>query len=42
MDPVSELKVAGVDLTKDEVYNEAFEEFEKEIEEFEKIYKGSE
>lgn len=42
MDPVSELKVAGVDLTKDEVYNEAFDEFEKEIEEFEKIYKGSE
>lgn len=42
MDPVSELKVAGVDLTKDEVYNEAFEEFEKEIEKFEKIYKGSE
>lgn len=42
MDPVSELKVAGVDLTKDEVYNEAFEEFKKEIEEFEKIYKGSE
>lgn len=42
MDPVSELKVAGVDLTKDEVYIEAFNEFEKEIEEFEKIYKGSE
>ena len=42
MDPVSELKVAGVDLTKDEVYNEAFLEFEKEINEFEKNYKGSE
>jgi oligoendopeptidase F len=37
IDPVTSLKIAGVDLTKDETYKEAFEEFNNQMDEFEKL-----
>ena len=36
-DPVESLKVAGVDLTKDDVYDEAFSMLNKQMDEFEKL-----
>ncbi len=39
LDPVSSLKVAGVDLTKEETFDYAFAEFEKQLEDFKKIIK---
>ena len=36
-DPVESLKVAGVDLTNEEVFEEAFNEFNKQMDEFEKL-----
>ena len=36
-DPVESLKIAGVDLTKDEVYDEAFSMLNKQMDEFEKL-----
>ena len=33
-DPVESLKIAGVDLTKESTFNEAFEEFDRELNEF--------
>ena len=37
MDPVASLKVAGVDLTKEETFNDAFKEFDRELDEFKKL-----
>ena len=37
VDPVNSLKIAGVDLTKKEVYKTGFEEFDNEIETFKKL-----
>ena len=37
LDPVSSLKVAGVDLTKESSFNDAFKEFDRELEEFKKL-----
>ena len=37
MYPVDELKVAGVDLTKEETFDEAFKEFEKELDKLEEL-----
>jgi oligoendopeptidase F len=42
MDPVSSLKVAGVDLTNKKIFNEAFKIFAENMNEFVKLYKGSE
>lgn len=39
MDPISELKVAGVDLNDDQVYADAFVEFENEIKQLKKYIK---
>lgn len=36
-DPVESLKIAGVDLTKETVFDEAFIEFNKQMDEFEKL-----
>ena len=33
-DPVESLKIAGVDLTKESTFNEAFKEFDRELDEF--------
>ncbi len=41
IDPVASLKVAGVDLTDIKNYDDAFNEFEKEINEFNQIMKRS-
>lgn len=38
-DPVESLKVAGVDLTNKETFNDAFKEFNKEMDEFESLIK---
>lgn len=38
-DPVESLKIAGVDLTEDEVYKEAFEMLNNQMNEFEKLTK---
>ena len=38
-DPVSSLKVAGVDLTDENTYQEAFNEFVNEINTFENLLK---
>ena len=38
--PVESLKVAGVDLTDKSVFQEAFLEFNREMDEFEALYKG--
>ena len=37
LDPVSSLKVAGVDLTKEESFDDAFKAFDKQLDEFEKL-----
>ena len=39
LDPVSSLKVAGVDLTDEATFNDAFKEFNRELNEFEKLTK---
>lgn len=39
MDPVSSLKVAGVDLTEKQTFSDAFNEFNKEMNEFENLIK---
>ena len=36
-DPVGSLKVAGVDLTKESTFDEAFKEFDRQLNEFKKI-----
>lgn len=38
-DPVESLKVAGVDLTNKETFNDAFKEFNREMDEFESLIK---
>ena len=37
LDPVSSLKVAGVDLTKEESFDDAFRVFDKQLDDFKKI-----
>ena len=39
IDPVSSLKVAGVDLTDESTFNDAFKEFNRELDEFTKLTK---
>lgn len=40
LDPVKSLKVAGVDMLSDEVYKFAFDEFEYNLKELNKLYSG--
>ena len=37
LDPVSSLKIAGVDVKSDEIYHRAFNVFEEYLSEFEKL-----
>ncbi|MCR5787905.1 MAG: oligoendopeptidase F, partial [Bacilli bacterium] len=37
IDPVASLKVAGVDLTSEKIFDEAFKEFDRELDEFNKL-----
>ena len=38
-DPVESLKVAGVDLTKEKIYDEAFKEFDKTLDLYTELLK---
>ncbi len=38
IDPIASLKIAGVDITNNKVYNKAFKSFDDALNEFEKIY----
>ena len=42
LDPVESLKLAGVDLTKEETFDDAFKEFNQQLEDFKKIIKKDE
>ena len=40
MDPVSELKIAGLDVTSEEIYKKAFKMFENYLENLENLAKN--